>query len=291
MAPEVRDLIERHLQASRLPVVALKCEEVLPQVEVLITAAQKELNFINFVIQATIENSLNPIQQVTIAVPKDSMSDFFNETARINERAVPIFIKDENEILGLELASKLDVRFGTRSGWSKAEFIKFIFISLSKAKGVLVVDADTLFLHPRVWIDSELKQIVTPVQEYHSIYFQLYKFLGLPTALVNISFMSHYQLFQPTILNEAFKIIANNDIDLLFQKIAGFVPVTENSPFCICYEMYAHFLLSEYASQACQEKWANRGIKRDKVLSFKNFDNIKKAYKNYSSISCHEYLK
>jgi hypothetical protein len=288
--PESQKLVDRHIMASNLPVNVLKVVGELPQIEVLITAAHKELNFINLVIQSTLKHSLNPIKQVTIVVPRSSMADFLSIVSTSSYQAVPIHIKDESEILGHQLSYDLSARFGNRSGWSKAEFIKLIYVSLSSEQGVLVVDADTLFLHPRVWINSELKQVITPVQEHHGVYFHLYKFLGLPMAFEDISFMSHYQLFQPGILNEAFRVVANSDINLLFRKISEFVPITENSPFCICYEMYAHYLLSEYRSLACQEKWANRAINRDKVIALKNFESIEKKYKRYSSISCHGYL-
>ena len=290
LTKEKRNLINRHILVSRFPTQVIPFDQELPEIDVLIAAAPKELNFINLVIEAVVKNSLNPISTVFVIVPELSKSAFAEILVLGQLEDVTIVLKGEEEVLGANLRAGIERRFGARAGWAKAEFIKLLSICNSEKSGVLVVDADTLILSPHAWMDRHGHQVISPVQEYHEVYFKLYKYLGLPMEYEHLSFMSHYLLFQPTIYRAAFESVAKSDPNSLLRQISEFVPKTENSPFCICYEMYTHFLLAEHPDLAYFEKWANRAYKREYVLDLMELPNIVKKYGRYSSISCHQYL-
>lgn len=283
-------LLVRHLKVSSLPIAALDESDNLPEIEILIAAASKELDFIHFVIESAVCNSANPISLVTIVVPDKEIVNFKSVIAEIPDFGVPIKILEESKLVEKGLSDKIENRFGSRAGWAKAEFIKMEFVTKSKAKGVLVIDADTILLHNHVWLNGDLSQVISPVQEYHPVYFNLYKHLRLPLQEDQISFMSHYMLFQPIVYRAAFSAISKSDSQDLFDAIAEFVPLEENSPFCICYELYAHFLLDAYPTSVRLEKWSNRAISRSKILELEDLRKVRDKYYAYTSISCHQYL-
>ena len=56
-------------------------------------------------------------------------------------------------------------------GWVLAQYLKIWTVATSESEGVLVLDADTLLLSPRIFLDRSGKQILTPSVEFHRTYY------------------------------------------------------------------------------------------------------------------------
>ena len=260
----------------------------LPEIEIFIPSARKDLILIRQVIEKAIENSANPVRQVSICVPESDI-EYFKE-AIIHLKGVTIRILAEESMLSIKIIERIRAEFGSRSGWVIAEFLKIEYSTRSQFAGVLVIDSDTIILRNRVWLSTDLKQSLFPVQEYHGEYFELLLGLGLPKSPWKFSFMSHYMLFQPKIYRDMYAQIAQMNPEELLWGILSKRREDSKSPFCVCYEAYALHLSSKFPELVQIEKWSNVGFKRETFsLDFKaNLEYL--ARRKLDSVSLHAYL-
>lgn len=260
----------------------------LPELEILVPAAAKDLEISKLTVISALQTSLNPISKITLVVPQKDL-DLFQEYFKELELD-SLIILDEEELVGSDLLLRIRNQYGNRAGWVLAEFIKYIFISKSEKLGVLVVDADTILTSNRVWLTQDLKQNVFPVFEYHQHYFDFLHFLGVPMTDTEQSYMSHYMLFQPSIYREMIQEFKSNEPLETLNLLINFPSNNPHSPVCFCYEAYGHFAKHKYPEQIIDAKWANVQVPRNEFLRSKD-RYVHVGKKHFSSISTHSYLK
>ncbi len=263
-------------------------KENLPQIEVFLPSTLKDLDVLTYAIKSCHSNSLNPISRISIAVPEHEVQEF--KEALIPLGDLNIQIENETNLIGARTVRKIRETFGSRSGWVIAEFLKLNFVVKSDSPGVLVLDSDTILLQPQLWLDADGKQPIFPVQERENVYFDLLEKLGIEMEGVKYSFMSHYMLIQPEIYKSMFTEMANSDEELLLEKIITNRDPASKSPFCICFEAYAHFGLAKFAERFLFSKWSNFGIKRNIFLNNPELTIEYFSKSRMKSLSVHAYL-
>lgn len=267
---------------------ALESRGPLPELEILVPAAAKDLEISKLTVVSALQSSVNPISKVTLVVPRNDLTLFQEYFKGMNLDS--LIILDEEEVVGSDLVLRIRSEYSNRAGWVLAEFIKYIFISESKKLGVLVIDADTIVTAERVWLTQDLKQNVFPVFEYHQHYFDFLNFLGVPMLDTTHSYMSHYMLFQPSVYRKMIQEFKSTNPLETLNLLVNFPSKNPHSPVCFCYEAYGHFAKSEYPERFIDAKWSNVQVPRNEFLRCQN-RYLRVGKKHFSSISTHSYLK
>lgn len=279
--------VNRFLAANSYPGSNLGNQGHLPEIEVLIPAAAKDLEISKLTVMTVIATSTNPIVSITVVVPRRDVQAFKEIFSDLELSTLKIVC--EEEIVGTDLLATIKKEYLGRAGWVLAEFIKYIFVSNSTASGVLIVDADTVLTEKRVWLSRELTQNIFPVFEYHEHYFDFLEFIGVPLCGKEHSYMSHYMLFQPDIYRDMLMHFRSSTPEETLQLLINFPSQNPHSPVCFCYEAYAHFAKYHYPERVIDSKWSNVQVPRNEFIK-KQEKYLKAGNKYFSSISTHTYL-
>lgn len=277
-------LFQRFLETASLPLnVSLHdTKQEPPPLELLFVCAQRDFTLLQKAIDFAINAAnIHKILGVTIVVPD---SDLQNAKKLKAASETPINVISENSLLTSSQFFLLKEKFGHRSGWVVQQLLKILYVSESKAPGVLVCDADTMLLMGRTWFDSNQNQVLTPSWEYKKSYYKFLSQYNLVDLKPKFTFVSHHMLMQPKFMNQAREFMGWVDIDQILIDLTSFYDGSDESPFSIDYELYAQFLFKQYPQKIVLSKWANMSFSRTD-FSFSD------SYKlNFSSISLHHYL-
>jgi len=278
---------KRFLTINSLPNIPLNIlKDNPPVIELLLVTKTKDIELLELVISNAISNSLNPISQIKIVVPEDDVKKIEQSNWSFRNK-YPIVIVNENYVIPENIRIKLKKEFGELYGWVLAQYLKIWTVATSESEGVLVLDADTLLLSPRIFLDRSGKQILTPSVEFHRPY---YAFLANADPFfgeMNDSFISHHMLMQPAIAKSALSIWQNS-LEILTNFVFEFYNRDEKNPFCLCFEVYAQFLVTHRKEKFVFAKWSNLSVQREKVI--KDESEIKKYANKFNSISLHSWL-
>jgi len=236
------------------------------QIDVFIPAIVRDLETLTHVIDSIKENILHPIDSIFIIGPYcDDFVNFCNkkECSFIDEKTLLPFHKEQiNYTPGC-----LD-----RSGWLYQQLLKLNCDKICKNEHVLIADADTVFARPQSF-EHEGKIIFDVSSELHRPYYQIYNRLLNKSPYYYISFVSHHMLFQKS------KLIAiKNSIEDIhkmkwFDAILNHIDYNEISSFSE-YELYGHYMLSNFKKEIILEYWKNVIYSRKYLLKAKSRINL-----------------
>ena len=152
---------------------------------------------------------------------------------------------------------------------------------MSDQVATLILDADTVLLSPKIWLNSEGTQILCIANEYHLPYKEhIRKVFGGQTHL--LSFTTHYQLMQRDFVREIFG--QNSEGLIEWVKAADF-----NESFSISeYETYGEWMIKRKPNQIIFAKWNNVPAKLNS--NNPSYAEIVDDYSKYGSVSNHSYL-
>jgi len=203
----------------------------------------------------------------------------------------PIDLRCEDDILDAQSRNKLRAKFSDRYGWALQQLLKVSAVITSNAAGVLIVDADTLLLSKRNWIDNLGNQILTPSWEYNASYYAFLETVGVSRLKPEHTFISHHMLMQPQMMKAAMHAAGWPDLESIVESLVNERFLSTTSPFCIEYELYGQYMWNNSRDKVRLEKWANVGLPRS---SFKEFGNPNgfaiDNFKDFASLSLHAYL-
>lgn len=179
----------------------------------------------------------------------------------------------------------------SRAGWYFQQLLKLYapFVIPGISSNVLVLDADTIFLRPVKFIDSEGNALYNPGTEYHKFYFEHFEKMlpGYKKIYPQYSGISHHMLFQKEILERLFATVEEFH-EQPFWKIFCLMVDKEQlrAAGASEYEIYFNFVFANSAKVKIRElRWTN-------TLSF---DIIGKkglagfAWRMFDYVSCHKY--
>lgn len=253
-------------------------------IEILFVVARKDAKFLSSSIKGALESTrCHTIISVTVICPGKDLVFFQGIADSIRES---IQVMAEDEVINQVHLSRIKDTFGPRSGWVLQQLLKIYYAKNSKSPGILIVDADTILLRNRVWLDSNSVQILMPTWERHTPYYDFLRINSYKIGDNIFSYISHHMLIQPKILREMLVNYGLDNLDVTIDKISKFSS-SGNSPFSIDYEMYAQYLIAVHPVLVRYEKWANFSVNN---LAENDLDTLLKIWKNrYNSISAHSY--
>ena len=262
--------------------------ELLPTIDILILITAKDLEIANATIKYAKLSSFNPIGSIYLIVPARDF-EMINKEVVLFQNDIKIKLISEDDVIGHSTRSLIESKRPDRFGWILQQVIVTKFISASKTSGVLVIDADTVLLKSKIWLRSNKQQVLMPTLEFHPSYYRFLENYKEIYKLCTHSFVSHHMVFQPEILRELTSHW-NHDIDIVLNEAFDYSNENDMSPFCLKYEFYAQFLISNYPELVAYEKWGNVQFNRRKgKLILSDLYKTKRLAKRYNSLSIHHW--
>lgn len=195
--------------------------------------------------------------QVRLIVPTHDVYEC--ETLFANHHG-NIEVSDEENLITEFDRNKLKVKFGKRYTWVLQQILKVAAVLESNSRATLIVDADTILLRERNWINDSDQQILMPTEEFNYEYYSFLSKFGLCKNPPKYTFVSHHMVIQKSIMIEALEAIGVTSIHELVALLSNHVDIISQSPVCIDYELYAQFMYMFFSEKVVLENWSNIGI-------------------------------
>ncbi len=247
----------------------------LPTIDIAIPCHTKDFDNLPLIIQGAKASVSNPIGKIILITPQYL-------SIELQSRFPDCIVSTDESVLGPNLAEIINELVPKeRTGWIIQQVIKFRMAISSEQVATLILDADTVLLSPRIWLDSEGIQVICIADEYHLPYKKhIRRVFGGQTQL--LSFVTHHQLMQKDFVGEIFGQDGEGLIEWI--KLADF---NESSSICE-YETYGEWMVKHKPNQIVFAKWNNVAAKLNSGNS--SYAEIVEAYSKYSSVSNHSYL-
>ena len=287
---QYRDLnsLKRYFYSNRCKITNNLSEFDLPKIELLMVSKKEDFSVLRESLEAALKMSYNPVTKISIILPDievENCKEYFKESKLFQE----INFIPEKTIVSSEVIDLINENRPDKFGWILQQVLVASYIINSKSEFILVVDADTVILRPKVWVDKYSRQLLMPTQELHEPY---YKFLRASSDIYinpKISFISHHLLVQTKIFCEIFEMF-NGSILFALQKAFKFSASMEQSPFDLKYEIYSQYLLLKYPEQIELTKWGNLSLPRTDLSGFTSSNELKNSLtQHYNSVSFHSW--
>lgn len=137
--------------------------EALPTIDVAIPCHAKDFENLPLVIQGLRENVKNPVEKIILITPEYLSQELQTKFPDLH------VLTDEN-VLGVGIADALvELVPQERRGWITQQLIKFQVAISSDMMATLILDADTILLKPRIFIDAQGVQVLCGTRIPYSI--------------------------------------------------------------------------------------------------------------------------
>jgi hypothetical protein len=286
--------VKRHFKLSRINEADLKFEECDVPLEVLIVSSHKDLEVLPFTVESILDKCVNPIDRVTLIVPKKALNSALKILESSTHSTVTFCVLDEETLISQDFRIHLKERYGDRYGWVLQQVLKLNYALSCDRRGLLVVDADTILLKKMGFLQGDGLQTLLVSSELHKIYFDKLKLLGFSPVEPWMSTVTHHMLFQPSLLKTALNEINSKSAEDIIRAIESrdLNPKDNLSPFSIDYELYGQWLISNKRDKISLKLTQNIELKRD-MKSFelvRNLLSTDHSNPRYASASLHSYL-
>ena len=197
------------------PIDPLRRARNLPAIELVIPFVEKDLAALPIVLAAAKRNIKNPLATITLITPRGTDGKSPRLSSPESVAAMEAILSEnpdvrvlyDQDILGTALVNELNARFGAgdrNAGWVLQQLIKFSAAEQSNEVGVLMLDADTVLLSPKTWMQSDNRQLLQIANEYHADFMrQVLMYFRVPKKY-RLSFITHHQLMQPEVVRRMF---------------------------------------------------------------------------------------
>jgi hypothetical protein len=268
----------------------LSVKSLIP-IEILVVATKKDFDILPYAIQFAINNSQNQIFKVTIICPAVDISEIYENYLQSVLPKVKIIFLSEEDVVPIRIRESLKKNFKLNSGWVLQQFLTVEHCLKSQARGILVVNADTILLRPQSWLDDKNNQILMPSFEFHQPYYDFLNRAFNFDKTPRYTFVSHHMLIQPLFLREIFGKLGIDNLEYLFSSVMKFEIKDEASPVCLEFELYAQGLMKFFPNLVSLVKFSNISVEREAILGKNIKLEILETYRRvYNSVSAHSYL-
>jgi hypothetical protein len=226
-----------------------KENDVLCEIDVLITLIEKDI----LVAEKCIENvrlfSMNKIRNIYIIAPNsDKINIFCNkfDCIFVNEDVVSPYTSDELLLKGINKQ---------RLGWIKQQLIKLNSDSLSDLMDkYLIMDADTILLKPQYFSKNNC-DVLKFSDEFHFLY-RVSSRLILGNYLYSFnSYISHHQLINKKTLSDMKLHITNLHQEEWYEIFID--AALKNNNYVSEYEIYAQYTIQMNKERVLLQYWFN----------------------------------
>jgi hypothetical protein len=286
--------VKRHFKLSRINEADLKFAECDVPLEVLIVSSHKDLEVLPYTIESILNKCVNPIDCVTLIVPKKALNPASRILENITHSTVTFCVLDEEKLVSQDFRIHLKERYGDRYGWVLQQVLKLNYVLNCDRRGLLIVDADTILLKKTGFLQFDGRQTLLVSSELHKMYFHKLKLLGFSLTEPWISTVTHHMLFQPSLLKTALNEIHAKSAEDVIRALESkdLTPNDVLSPFSIDYELYGQWMINNERGKVSLKLTQNIELKRD----LKSFEQVKELLSEdqlnlkFASASLHSYL-
>lgn len=253
---QLKLIIRRWRAISVAPDCHLSRKSV-PSIEVLSVALRKDFGILPISLESIVKSSLNSIDQISVISPRNDISEFVTEDNGFDIFGTEVKFIPEELVISENSRQRLQAIIGSRYGWVLQQLLTLKFCLDSNARGVLVVNADTVLLKELQWLDKFGNQVLMPSLEFHPPYYDfLYRAFG-NSKNPKFTFITHHMLIQPDKLRTIFSKLKIGDIDELITLVEKHALLTEMSAVCLEFEVYAQHLLKFFPKNVKLVKFSN----------------------------------
>ncbi len=289
---------EREFLESCLP-IDFKPEEAT-KVTACIVSSTQEIDLLPLSTGAILASQESSIDRCFLVAPSEQIMAI--------KRVIPseFSVVADEDLMDIELRLFIDQNFPKdRRGWIKQQILKILAAKKLGGEGTLLVDADTILLRPQNWLSSTGVQNLQVSIEYHSPYQEHYERFMLSSSNVNkkliartkVSFVTHHQLMQASILDEIFGTSEKDFHEGLQRWLKSIEFSKSNSPACE-WHTYGTFMATNFPSRIHLTQWRNVGLsrfsqlpKRSRQIVELSVENILSDFSGLNSLSLHHYIE
>jgi hypothetical protein len=266
----------------------IDCSTQNDEFTILFVATSKDF----VLLPEAIKNAINSmedfdIKEVKVYVPD---SDIGLARALIPEVFSSLIeVRSENHFFNFKLLSDyFSKTFPGRGNWCCQQILKLYSVLNCQTKFALVVDADTMLLRKRPWVNADGNTILMPSLEYHLPYYLFLRLLGLEIRTPLLSFVPHHMAYRVATLKDILTKFSLSNLDDYKSNLTSYANPEKISPFCIDYELYGQ---SEYGTRGAKTnlvRWANLGINIRFFLLLQKYPSLWRMTRYFfNSISVH----
>ena len=254
-------------------------------------------------IDLTFVATLKDLEVLKVALPsaQKSLGYFYSNKTRliVPGKMLKVFLRElgshgmenveliaEEDLCPAQSRNKLVSCFGTRSGWILQQFLKLQSVQTSESNYTLVVDADTVLLCGRDWINSEGKLLIMPSWEYHEGYYLLLEQIQILSERPKYSFITHHMLYKKEFLMNAVNHAGFGSTLELFDYAIDQSSLTPLQ-MSLDYEFYSQYVYNFRSAEIRLEKWSNHSISPE-IFRMHAAD-LSSKFGDYASVSAHNY--
>lgn len=246
-------------------------------IDIIILTVEKDLKILPLCLEGLKKNVNHPIKKIYIVAPKIPVIEnfcikynliFIDEYSifHFNPQDLNIFITSNGKTIN-------------RSGWIFQQLVK-LSGKIGTEENYLCIDADHILLKKHTFIDKKGIPVFYMSSENHIPYYRNIKKI-LPTInLSKLSFVAHKMIFNKTQIAKLHKELEKQNGTSWINAILNSLDIKETSSFSE-FELYGNFIKKKHI-----RPW------KQKQLSYKeisNYDNLKKKFSKYKSITFPEW--
>lgn len=286
--PRSFSIVYRRWVATRFRPEASNIDSDGRTIDVLIVSHPRDFGTLPNCIQQAVRCSLNLVSNVVIVVPDLAVQECQD---LLISHGIQAGVVAETSLLPESLMVDLQASFGkARTGWILQQLLTVSHCLRSESQGVLVIDADTILTHPRLWIGANGVQPLLVSSEYTEDYYAFLEEIGAGSARPRYTFVTHHMLFQPQVLAE---LLEGLTVDAFLLELGEKIMASRERgrvAFCVEFELYAQHLVSAHPSRYQLVKFANRPVYGD-FTSEQMVQEARNRRGTFSSVSFHSYLR
>ena len=169
--------------------------------------------------------------------------------------------------------------------------MKLEYVLQSEAKGVLVLDADTVLLNSQAWLDSSGLQALHLSTEFTSSYYEFLGQLGFELGDYHPTHVTHHMLMQPVLLRSIFAQLRISGVEDLFERVLEFCHRHKTHSVSIDYELYAQGVTGYFPERISPQRFGNKTINSNSVPLTRDYvsDVVRRNRASFNSLSFHSY--
>ena len=218
-------------------------------IDIIIPASFKDVQNLKIVMTNALKFIKHPINKIYVVAPSNP------QIIKICEDEGGIFVDEEFVLPFKRKSIKYVVDNEDRSGWLFQQLLKLNADTIAEMDNYLILDADTIFIKPKIFHHAG-KTIFDFSEERHDPYHTVYEKILKNKTKSELSFVTHYMLFNKTYLQNLKSEIESIHLKLWTEVILENVDYTNKSGFSE-YEMYGNFVLAKYSKKIKKEYWFN----------------------------------
>lgn len=252
-----------------------------PEIELLLVVAGKDFRTVKHVVKAAVWASANPVGNVRLIVPEKMIS-----TGR---EIFPNYeVVSELEVLPPDLSAAIEEHHPPgRYSWIFQQVLSLVAARSSSYPAVLQLDADTILMRKRQFVDTKGNQLIFISEEFHPPYEEhARKIWGPRKRFRGFSFVTHHQLWQVDILKQMFPA-PGSMVDWVRMG-----EISESSPIAH-YHCYGRWIADNELRRVRLARWGNESVPWAHIESETLETVIQKIGDKVgspNSVSCHTFL-